>query len=152
MCLSAMYLSVWLYELGNWVSLSATGAHASIVLSGVLPVAVMGDASEGPGFSVAKVLQVGICVGITLVAFNAARRMGLPLTSLTLVSVTSMYIASMYWELFSLTSFVPMTLHESIYVVLSVALTFGFLRVFPVVPFSKRSTQVFKQKVAVGRG
>jgi hypothetical protein len=139
--LAVLYLSVLLYEVGNLISLSAMGFHASIIWSGIFPVGVMGDSPFGDGSSVAKLLQVGICVSATLTASKAVRRKGLPLTSVALAGVTGMYIASLYWEVLSLTSFVPMALHEAIYVTLSVALAFGVLRAFPTVPFAKRMTQ-----------
>lgn len=139
--MSTLYLFMWLYEIGNWLSLSVTGVHATILSSGVIPVGAMGGSPEGTGFSIAKLLQVGICVGATLIACRAVSRKGLRFTSVTLTGVTGMYIASMYWEMFSLTSFVPMVLHEATYVVLSVALTFGLLRKIPVVPHSERLTK-----------
>ncbi|HEV2226687.1 MAG TPA: hypothetical protein VGR56_07790 [Nitrososphaerales archaeon] len=133
---------MWLYEVGNLLSLSATGVQTSIILVGILPVGVMGDTPVGLGFPVAKLLQVGICVGVTLTAYAAVRRRSLPLTGFTLVVIMSMCIASVYWEMFSLTSFVPMAIHEAIYAALSVGLTFALLRVSPVVPLSKRQTKL----------
>jgi hypothetical protein len=139
--LSVLYLSVWLYEIGNWVSLTAAGARASFLWSGILPSGVIGTSSVASAFPEAKLLQVFICVSVTLTACVAARRKALPITSFTLAAVTSMYISSLYWEMLSLTSYVPMILHEAIYIVLTLAVTFGLLRALSRATLTKGASQ-----------
>jgi hypothetical protein len=117
----ALYLSVWVYEIGNWVSLTVSGAKATILMAGILPGGVVGIPAGGTDFGGAKVLQIAICVGAAFVALMLIRMGDLPLTRVTIISIASLYITSTYWEMLSLTAFVPILLHESIYVGLSVA-------------------------------
>jgi hypothetical protein len=117
----AFYLSVWVYEIGNWIALTVSGARAAILMVGILPGGVVGLPTEGAAFGGAKLLQIAICVGVAVLALMLVRMGDFPLTRVTIISVTGMYLASAYWELLSLTSSVPILLHESLYVGLSVA-------------------------------
>jgi hypothetical protein len=115
----ALYLSVWVYEIGNWVSLTVSGARTTILMVGILPGGVVGLPNAGMDLGGAKVLQIAICVGATFVALRLISVGHFPLTRITMISITSMYITSAYWEMLSFTAFVPILLHESIYIVLS---------------------------------
>ena len=142
--LLCLYLSVWLYELGNWASLTTYGAKATLLWAGFFPAGVAAATSGGAAFTGAKELQVMICVGVTLVAFLMARKRGLSLTSVTLTGTMGIYVASMYWELLSITSFVPMVVHETIYIGLSAFAAVAFLRAFGGLPknMGSESTQL----------
>lgn len=124
----ALYLSVWVYEIGNWVSLTISGAKATILMAGALPEGVVGLSTNGMDFGSAKLLQVILCSALAFSALLLLRRRKLPLARITIISIMSLYITSMYWEILSLTTFVPILLHEAIYVCLSV-LTAGVLLV-----------------------
>lgn len=114
--ISALYLSVWLYEIGNWVSLTAAGTKASLAWGGVLPVGVFAVTQGGTDLLGAKLLQVGICVGVALAALFLLRRRGLRMATVTLGGLTGIYVSSIYWEVLSLTAFIPVALHETVYV------------------------------------
>lgn len=116
----ALYLSVWLYEIGNWVSLTVSGARATILMVGILPGGVVGLPAGATDFGSTKVLQIAICVGAAFVALMLIRMGDLPLTRVTIVSIAGIYITSAYWEMLSLTAFIPILVHESIYIGLSV--------------------------------
>ncbi|MGD0477315.1 MAG: hypothetical protein ABSB29_04000 [Nitrososphaerales archaeon] len=122
----ALYLSVWVYEIGNWVSLTISGAKATILMAGALPEGVVGLSTNGTGFGSAKLLQVILCSALAFSVLLLLRKRKLPLTRITIISIMSLYIASIYWEILSLTTFAPILPHEAIYVCLSV-LTAGVL-------------------------
>jgi hypothetical protein len=116
---TALYLSVWMYEIGNWVSLTISGARATILMVGILPRGVVGLPAGGTDFGCVKLIQIIICVEAAFVALMLVRRGNLPFTRVTIVSIVGIYITSAYWEMLSLTAFVPILLHESIYIGLS---------------------------------
>lgn len=124
-----LYFSVWVYEIANWVSLTVSGARAEILMAGILPSGVVGLPAGGTEFGGAKVLQIAICVGAAFVALILTRISDLPLTRVTIVSIASIYITSAYWEMLSLTAFVPILLHESIYIGLSLVMSVVILTV-----------------------
>lgn len=128
--LMALYFSVWLYEIGNWVSLVVVGANPSLAWSGILPIGVVALSTHS-GLLDAKLLQVGISVATIFALWMLTNRRGLPITSLTLAGSMGVYLASVYWEMLSLTSFVPMYIHETTYAVLCFGATFGLLRALP---------------------
>jgi len=129
--LLALYLSIWLYEVGNWVSLSAEGAKVTFLLSGVLPVGVMGVGAGGTGFPLAKLAQVALCSTATLLAAWVARSKGFRLAGATLLGITGMNIASVYWEMLWMMSFIPVAFNEAIYLAMSAAIAWALLRAVP---------------------
>lgn len=124
----SLYLSVWVYEIGNWVSLTTSGAKATVLIAGALPEGAVGLSTDGMDFGSAKLLQVILCSALAFSALLLLRRCKLPLTKVTIICIVSLYVTSIYWEILSLTTFVPILLHEAIYVCLSV-LTAGVLLV-----------------------
>ncbi len=126
--ITALYLSVWLYEASNWISLTAAGGKAIFLWSGILPAGVASVTTGGSDFAIAKLLQVGICVALALPTFMTVRRRGLPFASVTLASIVGLYITSVYWEMLSLASLMPVGLHELSYVALSIGATAVLMR------------------------
>ena len=116
---SLIYLSVWLYELGNWASLGAVGVSTTITWAGVLPAGVAGAAPDGAGLFLAKMLQVGLCAGVFALAFVWLRGRSLSLAKLTIAGLFGINAASVFWEALSFTAFMPGLVHEAIYVGLS---------------------------------
>ena len=125
---AAVFLSVWLYEIGNWVSLTAAGAKVSFAWGGVLPVGVFAVTDGGSGFLGAKLLQVGMIVSVTLAALILLRNREFRLTSMTLGGLLGIYVSSVYWEVLSLNAYVPIALNETIYAGLCVATGALFLK------------------------
>jgi hypothetical protein len=116
---SIVYLSVWLYELANWLSLTMVGVNPTLVMAGLLPGGVMWVTSNSSALSLAKPLQTVILIGATGIIFACLRRRQLPATRFVLLCTASIYSASVYWELLSMLSFIPLILHEAAFLALS---------------------------------
>jgi hypothetical protein len=101
--------------------LAAFGANPSFMWAGFLPAGVAAVTSEGASLGGAKIIQIMLCTAPTLIAFAGAGRRGLGLTRITLRGLLGIYVTSAYWEMLSLTSYVPMMLHETVYIGLSIA-------------------------------
>lgn len=128
---TAVYFSVWLYEIGNWVSIAAVGASPSLAWSGILPIGVMAYSSNSGGLLDAKLLQVGISVATIFALWILTNKWGFPITGVTLACSMAIYLSSFYWEMLSVTSFVPMYLHETTYAVLCFGAAFGLVKALP---------------------
>ena len=125
----AVYLSVWFYEIANWVAFAAAGANVTFSWAGFLPSGVASVTTVGSGFLYAKLAQVGLCLSLSVAAFLSLRGRGLPLTKVTLAGLMGIYAASVYWEMLSLASFMPFAVHEVAYIGLSAATAIGFMRI-----------------------
>jgi hypothetical protein len=124
----ALYLSLWLYETANWVSLTVSGTKATLVWTGLFPTGVVALSSGNGGLAGAKLLQVGICVGVALFTFVLLRRKGLPLARVTVAGLTGIYLASVIWEMLSLAASMPPLVEEGMFVGLSALAAMGVIR------------------------
>jgi hypothetical protein len=116
---SVAYLSVWLYEFANWVSLSLVGVNATLVMVGVLPGGVLGVSTGSSVLALAKPVQVFLTLGVAGLCLAALRGRQLPATKFVLFCTASVSLASIYWELLSLLSFIPVAVHEGAFLGLS---------------------------------
>lgn len=121
-----LYLSVWLYEAGNYLALSLSGAQATLVMNGILPVGVVAvGGSALPGM--AKLLQVAVAMGVLVPAYAVLRR-SFSVTLLALITVMVTFLTSFYWEFLSLVGPLPLALHEAFFTLLSVGALVVFTR------------------------
>jgi hypothetical protein len=116
---SIVYLSVWLYELANWLSLIIVGVNPTLVMAGLLPGGVMGVTSNSSVLALAKPLQTVISISAIGIIFACLRKRQLPATRFAVLCAASIYSASVYWELLSMLSFIPLMLHEAAFLALS---------------------------------
>ena len=125
-----LYLSVWLYEGGNYLALLLGGQHVSLVMAGALPAGVVAIGQSAlPG--VAKVLQVAMTVGAVAPLYLLARRTALAFTFVALACVVAFYLSSFYWELLSLVGPLPLVLHEGVFALLSLGGLALFMKADP---------------------
>ena len=115
--IAILYVSVWIYEISNYLAMSLGGAQASLVIQGFLPVGVMAASANAGNFLV-KSVQVLISVSILLALFVGIKGRATPLTRLTTIGMVSVFMASSYWEALDLLGVVPLAIHEAIFVAL----------------------------------
>ena len=120
-CAATFFFSFWLYVMGNWVGLTAEGAKASFVWNGLLPAGVFAVTQGGGDLLGAKLLQMGICLGVTLTALGVMRSRELQMTTISLGGLTGVYISSFYWEILSSVGTIPLPVHEAIFAGFSLA-------------------------------
>ncbi|MDA4127877.1 MAG: hypothetical protein OK422_00195 [Thaumarchaeota archaeon] len=118
---AVVYLSLWVYEVANWLSLTLAGVNASIVMGGWLPAGVLGVSTNSSLLAIAKPLQVFLSLSLAGFGFAVFRKHKLPVTRFVLLCTMSVYLASVYWELLSVLSFIPVTFHEGVFFALSFA-------------------------------
>ena len=114
-----LYVSVWVYELGNYVAMAATGFDVSLLIFGVMPVGVVGVLSGPDGLGMTKPLQVALTASLMSVLYLRLRGSKLPLTTLTSLATIGVYSASMYWELLSALNSIPIIVHEGLFTAIS---------------------------------
>ena len=119
-CSATLFFSFWLYEAGNWVVLTAEGAKATLVWNGFLPAGVFTVTQGGGDLLGAKLLQIGICGGVTLAALRVMRSRELQMTTISLGALTGVYFSSFYWEILSFVGTIPLVIHEAIFAGISV--------------------------------
>lgn len=124
-----LYFSVWLYEVGNYLVLHLSGAHATIVLNGIFPAGVVA-VGGGPLPGTAKLFQVVFAMGVLVPAYVLLRR-GHSVSLIALLSVIVMYLTSFYWEFLSLVGPIPLVLHAMVYALLSLGALVALIRVDP---------------------
>jgi hypothetical protein len=110
--------SVWVYELLNLLVLLVIGDHASVIFESWLPYAVVGTGSIVPP-SFLKLFQIISGSVLFLIPILSLRNLQLPLTKLALALTTSVFIASSYWELLSVTGHLPTISNELVFIGLS---------------------------------
>ncbi|MGD0395958.1 MAG: hypothetical protein ABSB26_03505 [Nitrososphaerales archaeon] len=98
---SIFALSVWVYELWNFLVLAGTGAQVYLVLAGPLPAGVVGVSPASQQLIVAKLAQTFLCSATFFGLFLIVRRRDLPLTKLASVCMIGFSLASVQWEFLS---------------------------------------------------
>jgi len=127
-CSLLAYVSVWIYELGNYLVLSASGADVSMAFLGALPIGVSAVTSNPQGMVLAKPLQVLITGSAMLAVLLFLRSRSLPIST-TLASATfSVYLASSYWEILSLVGSSSYFVHLAGFTLLALAAQTGISR------------------------
>jgi hypothetical protein len=96
-----LYAAVWVYELGNYVTLSAVGAQASFILSGVLPIGVSASVPDDKLLMLAKPAQIALSTLVMVGIFSLVRSKKLEFSSTIAATTISVFLASAYWELLS---------------------------------------------------
>ena len=98
---SFFVLSVWIYELWNFLVLAGTGAQVHFVLAGPLPAGVVGVSAAGQPLIVAKLAQTFLCSVTFFGLFLTIRKWNLPFTKLTSICIIGSSLASIQWEFLS---------------------------------------------------
>ena len=119
---TALYVSVWLYEISNVAALSAQGAAVSLTVVGGIPVGVAG-VSVGAFSPFTKALQMLIAVGPLLLLARLLSRRRLPLAEAFVISSICVYVTSACWEMLSVFSSMPAFVHVGVFVIGTGALT-----------------------------
>lgn len=122
-----LFLALWAYEASNVIVLVWQGFDVSLNFLGPLPLGVAGSsmASISPW---TKVLQVGIALGMVLPLGVVLSRRKLPAAKAFWIATVGVYLASVYWEMFSSLSMVSMDIHTDIYLVGTGTITLVLLR------------------------
>jgi hypothetical protein len=108
-------LAVWLYEVSNYIVLAAQGNSVSLSTSGWIPLGVS-DVSLGGISPFTKAAQVVVAVGLLLPLGTLMSRARLFLARTMVVSFLAVYLASTYWEMLSLLTFLPMAAHAGFFI------------------------------------
>jgi hypothetical protein len=93
-----LYLSVWVYEFANLLSLSLGGHEVSLSFSSILPVGAVSISSSAASIGDPKILQVLGCTAVGISAIMITRRSRLLMAEMASVTVLGVYLASFYWE------------------------------------------------------
>ena len=116
-----LYVSLWVYEFGNYVSMAATGFDASLVMVGFMPVGVVGVLISPTGLGITKPVQVALTTGLMSMLYLRLRGAGLPVTTLTCLATIGVYSASIYWEFLSVLNSIPIIVHEGVFTAISIS-------------------------------
>ncbi len=116
-----LYASAWVYELGNVIFLSLSGASPVLGLQGWVPQGVTVLTSGTDGLASVKILQTGFVVGCVASALEGLRRTRLLLTKVALLTIGGVYLAGLQWEFLSEMPW-PTPHHEVVFLALAVAL------------------------------
>ncbi len=114
-----VYASVWIYEIGNYLSMAATGFKATIAMAGFMPVGAVGLLTRPTGLSLAKLIQVGLTAGLMSILYLKLKASRLSVTTLTSLATIGVYTGSIYWEFLSALSSIPMLVHQGVFTALS---------------------------------
>jgi hypothetical protein len=146
LALAAMvpFLSVWFYEISNLIVLAEQGYSVAISMFGLLPLGVAG-VSTGVLSPATKVIQVVLALVPLLVLAKLFSKADLRIAEAFAISFVGVYFASMYWEMLSLLTTLPMAVHIGVFVVGTGCLSAFLLRV---VSFAK-SRRVDKTAMSV---
>jgi hypothetical protein len=106
-----LYLSVWVYELANLLSLSVSGHQVSVSFSDLLPIGTGSlSYSSGPD-TMAKIVQVTMSSAAGIFALIVTRRFKLTASQLASTSILGIYAASFYWEILPLAAYSGYLIH-----------------------------------------
>jgi hypothetical protein len=125
-----LYVAVWIYELGNLVTLSAIGSHASIAFSGILPIGVSASVPNASLLILAKPAQIALSTLVMFGLFALVRSKKLPVASSVTITVISIYLASAYWELLSSVGAISYEAHLAIFTTLAIGAQIGLSSIF----------------------
>lgn len=120
-----LYAGVCIYELGNYIALSAVGSQASLVFSGVLPIGVSASISNSGLLVLAKPAQIGLSTLAMVGLFFLVRSKGLRASSYVGLTTISIYLASAYWELLPTLGGFSYETHLAIFSALAIGAQFG---------------------------
>jgi|GEM_PF-803237 hypothetical protein len=98
---SFFVLSVWVYELWNFLVLASTGAQVHLVLAGPLPAGVVAVSAASQQFIVAKLAQTFLCSVTFFGLFLTIRKWNLPFAKLASICMIGFSLASIQWEFLS---------------------------------------------------
>jgi hypothetical protein len=116
------YCSIWVYELSNYFVLKMTGADVYLSIQGILPVGVTAVSTASPAFPYTKFLQVVVCASIAVATMRAIEKRDFPFTKIALITVVSMYVASLQWEILPRLSNGAEVVHEESFFLLTLLL------------------------------
>jgi hypothetical protein len=108
-------LGVWLYELSNLVVLASQGCSVSLSMLGWIPLGVAG-VSTGSLSPVSKLAQVTLASVPLAVFGKLLSKVDLRMAEAFSISFVGVYFASMYWEMLSLLTTLPMVVHAGVFV------------------------------------
>ncbi len=123
-----LYLSLWIYELSNYVVMAASGYQGSLIVQGVIPAGFVAVGQGSSPFILAKPLQVLMATGSVLPLYIGLRRTRFQLSLLASASILAIYLSSFYWELLSLVGPLPLLFHETLFTVITVTALTIFTR------------------------
>jgi hypothetical protein len=109
------FLALWVYEIANLIALAAQGDGVSLSVAGLIPLGVAG-VSQGALSPLTKILQVAMATSLILPLGAMFSKKGLIIAETVVLSTVGVYLASSYWEMLSLLTVVPMTLHTGIFI------------------------------------
>ncbi len=114
-----LYLSLWIYELSNYVVMALSGYQGTLIVQGFLPAGFVAVGQGASPFILAKPLQVLMATGIVLPLYLGLRRTRMSLSLLASASIMAIYLSTFYWELLSLVGPLPLVLHEFLFTAVS---------------------------------
>jgi hypothetical protein len=120
------FLTIWLYEIANWVVLAVQGARVSLSTVGWLPLGVAGVTSGGLS-PLTKVFQIALAVGLLLPLWKLFSKARLWIADAFIISSVGIFLASAYWEMLSILTVLPMAIHTGIFIVGASATVFVLL-------------------------
>jgi hypothetical protein len=115
-----LFFGFWLYEIGNYVALSAFGGSAQIETVGIMPVATTATIAGNDIVWASKFLQALFVLAILLPFYYSVRMRRMRLSVNAIGCLVAMILASFYWEALSVLTFIPFQIHELIFASLSV--------------------------------
>jgi hypothetical protein len=127
-----VYVSLWVYELGNLLSLSALGNPANLTIAGIFPIGVSALVRDTQWLSVAKALQICFSALVIFAIFTSVRSRQLPISRTLALTTLSLCLASGYWEVLSLVGPLSYTVHVGIFASLAILAQLGLSRVLHV--------------------
>lgn len=121
---SVLFFSFYFYEISNYASFLLFGMHPIISWSGLIPTMVSSTMASSISASgiLLKPVQTLFSVVAIFIFYFVAERLGLRYSAYLAIGVISLFITSFYWESFYLLSYIPLWLHEAIYILITVAL------------------------------
>ena len=122
-------VTIWVYEISNVAVLAAQGAQVTLSTAGLLPLGVAGIVQSGLS-PLTKVFQVVLAVGAILPLVVAFSRSKLLIAETFVLSSLGVYVASIYWEMLSLLTTVPIAVHTTIFISGTSGLTVVILKKF----------------------
>jgi hypothetical protein len=108
------FLGIWLYEIGNWFALGIQGYDVSLSTAGWIPLGVSAVTS-GMASPLTKGIQVVAAVGALMILRTLLSRSRLMIAEALVLSTMGIFLASVYWEMLSLLTFIPMAIHVGVF-------------------------------------
>jgi hypothetical protein len=124
---SVPFLALWIYEISNFAVLAAQGSSVSLSMNGLLPLGVAGVSSVGLS-PLTKILQVALAIAFILPLGAAFSKQRLFISMASVLSSVGIYLASAYWEMLSLLSTIPMSVHVGVFIAGTSAIAVILLR------------------------